>query len=174
MGEQWDMRLDRFEQVERIRGLKHRYLRACDAKDVDGFRSAFVSGTADIDYGPMGVFDNADDLAALFRRVALAQADGGPVVLDMHHGIHGDIAIEGPGRATGRWTLSFRQANLVERTLRTAAIEYDDRYVLEQGEWRIAASRARTLWALVEPLTEEHRIEVGDGAPWRSRGDARS
>lgn len=174
MSEQWETRLERLEQIERIRALKHRYLRACDAKDVDGFRAAFVAGTADIDYGPMGRFDNADDLAALFRRVALAQVDGAPVVLDMHHGIHGDIDVGGPGRATGRWTLSFRQANLVDRTLRTAAIEYDDRYVLEEGEWRIAASHAHTMWALVEPLTEEHRIEIGDGAPWRRRGDARS
>lgn len=173
MGEQWEARLERLEQVERIRALKHRYLRACDAKDVEGFRAAFVSGTADIDYGPMGRYDDADELAALFRRVALAQVDGAPAVLDMHHGVHGDIVIDGPGRATGRWTLSFRQANLVERTLRTAAIEYDDRYVLEEGDWRIAASHARTLWSLVEPLTDEHRIDIGDRALSDDRGDAR-
>lgn len=162
-------RIDRLEQIERISALKYRYLRASDAKDPDAFRAAFVRGAADIDYGPaMGRYDNADDLTAVFRRIALAEVDGRPLVLDMHHGLHGDIAVTAPGRAEGRWTLSFRQADLAGKTLRTATIEYLDGYVVEDGEWRIVKSHARTLWSLVEPLTDRHRIEIGEDAPWRA------
>lgn len=144
-------RLAALEQIEAIKALKHRYFRACDAKDPDTLRSCFID-SADIDYGPLGDFADADHLATVFRRIALHTVDGRPVILDMHHGLHPDIALTGPGRATGRWTLKFRQLNLIERTERLLTGEYDDDYVLQDGVWKMARSHFRQLWSLTRPL----------------------
>ncbi len=56
-----EQRLARLEALEEIRMLKHRYFRACDAKDPEAMRRCFVAHGADIYYGPaLGSFDDAD------------------------------------------------------------------------------------------------------------------
>lgn len=154
-----ERRVAALEAAEAIRALKHRYWRACDAKDPEAFRACFVAEGADVDFGPMGRFDDADGIAEVFRQVALArQADGRPVVLDMHHGMHPDIDVLDATHATGRWTLRFRQLNLVDDTETVAAIEYDDDYVVEEGRWRIRRSHTRTLWSLTRPLPPDAHL----------------
>lgn len=148
-------RLERLEEHERIRDLKHRYLRACDGKDVAGMRACFVDGPADLDYGPLGRFEHADDLVAAFERIALERCADGYRVLDMHHAVHDHIELDGDGRARGHWTLRFRQVDRERRTETLAAIEYEDGYVRSHGQWRVAACRARLLWSLIRPLSEE-------------------
>lgn len=104
----------------------------------------------------MGRFDDAD----VFARVALATSDdGGRLILDMHHGVHPDITLVDETSAVGRWTLRFRQPNLHNRTEKVASIEYDDAYVVEDGEGRISRCAARTLWAVTRPLPDGVRIE---------------
>ena len=150
-----EQRLDALEQIEAVKALKHRYFRACDAKDPETFRACFIAEGADVDYGPLGGFsgpDGVDKLAETFRRIALHTVDGKHVIFDMHHGMHPDIVITGPGMATGRWTLKFRQLNMIERTERLLTGEYDDDYVIEDGQWRMSRSRFRQLWCMVRPL----------------------
>lgn len=153
-------RLTALEQIEAIKALKHRYFRACDAKDPETFRACFINRGADIHYGPLGGFDDADQIAAVFTRIALHKVDGKPVILDMHHGMHPDIAITGPGTATGRWTLKFRQLNMIERTERLLTGEYDDDYVIEDGAWRMARSHFRQLWVITRPLGDDTIVEI--------------
>lgn len=145
-------RLDRLEARERVRELKHRYLRACDVKDVAAFRACFDDGPVDLDYGPMGAFDRADALTELFERFALRRGGDGYRLLDMHHALHASIDIDGPGEARGRWSLRFRQIDRDRWTETVASIEYDDRYVRRDDDWRIRASRARQLWTMTRPL----------------------
>ena len=104
------------DQVAAIERLKYRYWRASDAKDIDAFRDCFVRTGARIDYGPLGTFDDADALTDIFRRVALHKVDGRFAILDMHHGMHPDITLTTETTATGRWSLRFRQVNLLDRT----------------------------------------------------------
>lgn len=153
-------RLAALEQIEAIKALKHRYFRACDAKDPDTFRACFIAEGADVHYGPLGGFEDADQIAAVFTRIALHKRDGKPVILDMHHGMHPDIDITGPGRATGRWTLKFRQLNLIELTERLLTGEYDDDYVIEDGDWKMARSHFRQLWVITRPLIDDTVVEV--------------
>jgi hypothetical protein len=155
----FEERLAALEAIEAIKNLKHRYFRACDAKDPDTFRSCFIADGADIDYGPLGRFDGADHLAAVFRRIALHRVDGRYAIWDMHHGLHPEIALIGPGRASGRWTLKFRQVNLIERTEKLRTGEYDDDYVIEDGGWRMARSHFRQLWAITRPLGPDAVVE---------------
>lgn len=153
--QQLAVRLARLEERERIRELKHRYLRACDAKDATAMRACFVDGPADLDYGPLGSFTRADDLVAVFESIALERVEDGYRVLDMHHTVHDRIDLDGPEEARGTWTLRFRQLDRAQWTETLAAIEYDDRYVRRDGSWRIAACRASLLWSLIRPLPQD-------------------
>ncbi|MEO3786775.1 nuclear transport factor 2 family protein [Actinocorallia sp. B10E7] len=151
-------RVAALEAVEAIKALKHRYLRACDLKDAETLRDCFVAEGASIDYGPAGAFEGADLLTDLYRKVALAKHDGRYVVLDMHHAVHPVIELLGDGRAKGAWTLRFRQVDRVERTEKVSAIEYDDRYEVEDGRWLIRSSHVKVLWQLTRPLPEGFSI----------------
>lgn len=153
-------RLTALETIEAIKALKHRYFRACDTKDPATLRSCFAAG-ARLDYGPLGRFDDADAMAAVFERIALHTVDGKPAVLDMHHGLHPDITVDGE-RARGRWTLKFRQVNLVKQTELVLTGEYDDEYVYvpADGAWKITASRFRPLWTITRPLGDDVIVDV--------------
>lgn len=150
-------RIARLEAVEAIKALKHRYFRACDAKDPKTFRDCFVAAGAAVDYGVLGSFD-ADGMAAVFERIALQKAGGKNVILDMHHGTHSDITVHDAGHASGRWTLKFRQVNLLEKTETVTTGEYDDEYLVEDGRWKIAACRFQQYWSITRPLDDTCRI----------------
>ncbi|MEE2032276.1 nuclear transport factor 2 family protein [Rhodococcus chondri] len=152
-------RLARLEALEDIKMLKHRYFRACDGKDPAAMRACFVAAGADIFYGPaLGGFDGADGLVDVYSRIALQRAGDGYVILDMHHGMHPSIRITGPGTATGAWTLRFRQVDLRARTERVTALDYDDAYVVEDGEWKIAKCHVKTLWSIERALTDDVKV----------------
>ncbi|WP_278265647.1 nuclear transport factor 2 family protein [Nocardia sp. AG03] len=152
-------RIARLEAVAAITTVKHRYFRACDAKDPTGFLACFVAG-APLDYGPLGQHD-AEGMAALFASIALRQVDGGPAVLDMHHGVHPDITVHDDTTASGRWTLKFRQVNLLTGTESVATGEYADEYRRVDGEWKIARSTFTQLWSITRPLGPEDRVKNG-------------
>ncbi|MBF6442298.1 nuclear transport factor 2 family protein [Nocardia farcinica] len=141
-------------RLEAIKRLKYRYWRACDTKDPAGIRACFVRAGADIDFGPLGRFD-ADGLVRVFETIALSRHEGRHRILDMHHGMMPDLTVHGPAQAGGRWTLRFTQLDLLAGTQTLSAIEYDDDYVVEDGEWRMRKSHARTLWSLTQPLSPD-------------------
>ncbi|MGY0499070.1 nuclear transport factor 2 family protein [Nocardia sp. FBN12] len=143
--------LARLAAIESITALKHRYFRACDAKDPVGFRDCFVAVGSALDYGELGAMD-ADGMAAVFASIALQLVDGKHVILDMHHGMHPDITVREDGTASGRWTLRFRQVNLIEGTETVATGEYADEYRVEDGRWKIATCTFHQLWAITRPL----------------------
>lgn len=154
-------RIAALEQIEAIKRLKHRYWRACDGKDPKSFRACFIRSGADIDYGRLGAFDDADPMAAIFEKIALHRVGGQHVILDMHHGLHPDITITGVGTATGRWTLRFRQLNLLENTETVTTGEYDDEYVIEDGEWKMSKCHFVETWSLKRPLSPDAVVTEG-------------
>lgn len=158
-----EQRLARLEAVQQITALKHRYLRACDNKDPDGFRAAFIREGATIDFGPMGSFPDANGIASVYEQVALRKENGAHTILDMHHAVHPDIEITGEDTAQGRWSLRFRQIDLAASTETVAAMEYRDRYVIEDGEWKISHSRSMPLWSLTRALGEV--VALADNMP---------
>lgn len=150
-------RVARLEAVEAIKALKHRYLRACDAKDPKAFRECFIAAGAAVDYGTLGSFD-ADGMAAVFEKIALRKVDGKNVILDMHHGTHPDITVHDAEHASGKWTLKFRQVNLIENTETVMTGEYDDEYVVEDGGWKIAACRFAQYWSITRRVDDSCRV----------------
>lgn len=148
-------RLAALEQISAITELKYRYWRACDAKDPSAMRDCFVAGAARIEYGPVGTFQDADALVAVYRSIALRTLDDGRwAVLDMHHGLHPVIEVLDAAHATGRWTLHFRQVDNANGTERVSSGEYEDEYVIEDGAWKIAATRFLPRWSLSRPLAD--------------------
>ncbi|WP_235737917.1 nuclear transport factor 2 family protein [Nocardioides alcanivorans] len=155
MSSSLEERIAALEAIEAIKNLKHAYLRACDAKRPEEFRECFISKGAVLDYGPrMGRFEDADGIAEVFRAIALGQDDGRYRILDMHHAVHPVITVEGSDRASGQWSLRFRQADRKRSTETVSTIEYDDTYAVEDGSWRIASSTVTTLWTMTRPLPE--------------------
>ncbi|MFY9678921.1 nuclear transport factor 2 family protein [Glutamicibacter protophormiae] len=157
-----EQRLAALEAIEEIKALKHRYWRACDGKDPQGFRDCFIQRGAVIDYGPMGAFDDVEPMAEIFTQVALAKVDGKHVIFDMHHGMHPDITLLSPTTARGRWTLRFRQVNLLEGTEYLKTGEYDDEYVLVDGQWKMSACRFTDTWSMTRALDESAQITEGE------------
>lgn len=152
-------RVARLEAVEQITALKHRYLRASDAKDPVGFRNSFVKEGAVLDYGPrMGRHDGADALVDIYEKMALRRIDGRYVIFDMHHAVHPDIEVHSATEARGRWTLRFRQVDVLADRESVSAIEYDDDYRVEDGQWRIVRSEVTVLWTISTPLPEGYQI----------------
>lgn len=158
-----EQRVARLEAVQQITALKHRYLRACDNKDVDGFRSAFIRRGATIDFGPMGSYSDADGIAEVYEQIALRKHGDAHMILDMHHAVHPDIEVTGDDTAQGRWSLRFRQLDFAASTETISAMEYLDRYVIEDGEWKISYSRSMPLWSLTRPLGEV--VALADNMP---------
>lgn len=149
---------------EAIEQLKYRYWRACDAKDPEGFRSCFVASGGVLDFGPLGRTD-PDTMVGIFRQIALATAaDGGPRILDMHHGFMPSITVEpptdggAPRRATGTWTLQFRQIDRDKGTETVSTGEYSDVYVLEgdgaDERWVMAECLFTPGWSLTRALDD--------------------
>ena len=60
-----------------------------------------------------------------------------------------------------RWTLRFRQVNLLDNTEKLMTGEYDDEYVLEDGEWRMSKCQFTETWAMTRPLPAETVITEG-------------
>ena len=142
----------RLEQIEAIKTLKYRYWRACDAKDPQGFRAAFIAKGATLDYGRLGRFDDVEPMAQIFTQFALQKVDGKHVIFDMHHGLHPDITLTSDTTATGRWTLRFRQVNLIDNIETVSTGEYYDEYVIEDGEWKTSHCAFTETWSVTRPL----------------------
>lgn len=158
--ESLEWRVRRLESVEQIKALKHRYWRACDAKDVEGFRGCFIGSGATVGLGAIGSFDDAADAARTFNEKARSTVDGEFAGYDMHHGLHPDITVTSAATANGRWTLRMRHVNRVQRFEVVLAGEYDDDYVMEDGEWKISRSEFSTLWTLRRPLPADAAVGV--------------
>lgn len=157
-----------------IEQLKYRYWRACDAKDPRGFRECFIASGGVLDFGPLGRTD-PDTMVGIFEQIALATAaDGGPRILDMHHGFMPTITVEPggprgeggvgseangagsagePTRATGTWTLQFRQIDRDKGTETLSTGEYSDVYVVEDGRWVMAECLFTPGWSITRELT---------------------
>ncbi|MCY1281325.1 Bile acid 7-alpha dehydratase [compost metagenome] len=133
-----ERRIARLEALEAIRQLKHRYLNACDLKDVAAIRACFAEDEVLIDYGPLGVFRERDSFVALYQQLA-CQAR----VIDLHHGTNPELELLGDDQAAGRWALYYFNLDGDSGATRQLGGFYEDRYRCVDGQWRIVATTFR-------------------------------
>ncbi|SIP98534.1 nuclear transport factor 2 family protein [Marinobacterium stanieri] len=143
-----EQRIARLEALEAIRQLKHRYLNACDLKEVDSIRDCFAEGEVLIDYGPVGLFTDRDSFVALYQQLACHER-----VKDLHHGSNPEIELLSENEATGRWGLFYFNLDAeTGATLQLGAVYYD-RYRRIEGQWKIIETRVERLQELTSPAT---------------------
>jgi len=135
-----EQRIARLEALEAIRQLKHRYLNACDLKDIEAIRDCFATGPIRIDYEAVGVFEERDPFVALYQSLACH-----PRVRDSHHGANPEIELLSDDTARGRWSLCYFNLDAETGLTRRLGVIYDDEYRRMDGAWKIVATRSRIL-----------------------------
>lgn len=151
---------DQLAIIEAIERLKHRYWTACDSRDGAGFRRCFITSGAKLDYGPLGVADDVEPIAKIFDQATSARHGDTYAIADQHHGFMPEITVISDHEATGTWALQFRQVNTVDRVETTMCGNYDDRYVIEDGEWKMAESRFTVRWSITRPLGDDAVVAI--------------
>jgi hypothetical protein len=114
---------------EELRRLKYRYLRALDLKLWDEFADT-LTPDATADYGDRLSFSGRDEIVSYMSRAV------GPDIITVHHCHHPELEVDGD-RATGRWALDDTVIITEHRTVLRGAAFYEDRYLRENGAWRI-------------------------------------
>lgn len=140
--------------IEAIRQLKARYFRCFDTKDWAGYADVFTDDArmeagddsaiaAAFGFGPATETERVMRALVGGEKISafIAAALGG--ARTVHHGHTAEIEIVGPSEATGVWAM----ADIVERPglLMRGEGHYHDRYRLDAGRWRIAATRLSRL-----------------------------
>ena len=120
--------MDLIAQAE-LRRLKYRYLRALDLKLWDEFADT-LTPDATADYGDRLSFSGRDEIVTYMSRAV------GPGIITVHHCHHPELDVDGD-RATGRWALDDTVIITERRTVLRGAAFYEDRYLREDGAWRI-------------------------------------
>lgn len=144
-------RIARLEALEAIRQLKHRYLNACDLKEVEHIRECFAEGPVEIDYGPLGCFDNRDDFIELYSRLACQ-----PRVIDSHHGANPEIDMLSEDEAQARWALGYFNLDAESGATRQLGVVYQDRYRRIEGQWKIVATQSR----IISEVCGQHQAQA--------------
>lgn len=150
-----EQRLARLEDDRAIRDLKARYLRACDAKDVEAIRDTLLPEGAVIAFDGFPPFAGRDAFVDLYRQMACA-----PGVFDIHHGANGIITFESADRARGQWSLLFHSIVLANRSVTQMGVEYDDLYARQGGRWWIAETRSQRQSCLIHTVGEDGQATV--------------
>lgn len=149
MSEALEQRIARLEAIEAVRELKNRYLACCDAQDPKGMRACFANGTVHIDYGAVGVFNNADDLEAIYTQMACH-----PHMVEMHHGSNPRINVSDANNAKAQWSLSYQLINTEMNSLTQLGGEYEDEYQRTEDGWKIVSTIFKVTSTLVVQLEE--------------------
>ncbi len=133
-----EQRIAALEALESIRQLKHRYLNACDLKEVEAIRDCFAEGEIVIDYGPVGCFQDRDSFVALYQSLACNER-----VIDLHHGANPEIELLAEDEAEARWALYYFNLDADTGATRQLGGVYQDRYRRIDGQWKIVATAFR-------------------------------
>ena len=143
------------ESIELIKQLKARYFRSIDTCDLATLKETFTED-AEV-YFKGGEYEISlkgwPELEAFYREAFT------PTRFGMHHGHHPEITVDGD-QAEGIWYLQDFFINLEDNTTLLGSALYRDRYVRQNGEWRIAYSGYKRLFEQVEQRDERVRITV--------------
>jgi len=139
-------------EIEQIKQLKYRYVRALDTADLASMRDCltedahirFEGGVYTVDY------TGIDDICAFFETSFHSKAASSHQV---HHPI---ITMSDPAHAKGQWSLSDVFYDLNHRAIISGAAEYFDEYIKgDDGQWRIASSGYKRLYEMTQKMADD-------------------
>jgi SnoaL-like domain len=140
------MTADDLVEMEQIKRVKYRYLRAMDTGDFVLLASLFTPDVTARFVG--GSYDVTVEGKAKLLEYLEASANADVVI--NHNCHHPEIDLTGPGTAEGLWYLQDWYYNRAQqRTVRGAAF-YRDRYRKEAGAWKMSHTGYERVFEVVE------------------------
>ena len=144
-----EQRIAKLEAIEAIKSLKFRYFAACDNKRPEQVRSCFADGEVDLRYGRIGDFRSADDMVAVFTRLACVEH-----IVEMHHAQNPCVTVHSPAEASAEWGLYYFMIDTNQQTATQLGGSYDDEYRCINGDWKITKSVFTLSSTLITELSE--------------------
>lgn len=140
------MTLDELIEIEAIKQVKYRYLRAVDTRDWDLLQTTLTEDATSA-YSSGKLSYEGREAITEFLRSSMPAED----MLTSHKVHHPEITFTSPTTADVRWALEdvviIQSAKL---TIRGAAY-YEDKMVKQEGEWRIRHTGYRRLYEEMGP-----------------------
>ena len=133
-------------EIELIKRLKYRYVRCLDQKLWDELETCFVPDASARYGGGLYTFEGRDAIMAFLR-----DSMGSTNMLTSHRVHHPEIDLLGPAEATGTWALEDTVVLTDAQLNVQGAAFYVDRYVKDDGEWRIAHTGYRRTYEELMP-----------------------
>lgn len=127
-------RMKRFEEVEAIKRLKHKYFRCLDQKKWDELSTCFAEDAVSSYHGGRYRFEGRDKIMEFLSRSLTARRVG------MHQGHHPEIELTSDTTATGIWEAEAYLMDLKENTTLHEVTFYQDEYVKADGQWKIKST----------------------------------
>ena len=139
--------------IEKIKQLKARYLRALDTNDWALFGSTLTENCNAVYSDGRLVLDGREAIVGFMDKHM-----SGPKLLSMHHGHTPEIEITGDNTATGIWYLNDVVIDMKSKTQLTGAAIYSDEYVREDDGWKICKTGYSRTFEYYEPIPENRKI----------------
>jgi hypothetical protein len=141
------------EAIELIKQLKSRYFRFLDTGNMQGLRSVFSEDPGIHYRSPSYEYKKQGwgELAAFFEESFSKTKFG------IHTGHHPEITVSGD-TATGIWYLHDKFVSLDSGITFEGSAIYQDRYVKEEGEWKIEFSEYDRLFEEITKRNDDMMI----------------
>lgn len=142
------------EDYELIRRLKYRYCRCIDTANLAELKDLFTEDASVCYVGGSYRFEAQgrdtilQALGYAFHQEAIA----------FHHVNHPEIDLVSPNEATGVWYLRDWFCDLRRKIVTDGSALYRDRYVRQDGQWRIRHASYERIFEIVTPFTEPPNI----------------
>lgn len=138
-------------EIEAIKQVKYRYLRAVDTRDWDLLATTLTEdATSAYSSGKLS-YDGRDAIIA-FLRESMPERD----MLTSHKVHHPEIELTGPDTADARWGLEDVVIMVSAGLNLRGAAYYEDKMVKVDGQWRIAHTGYRRLYEEMAPRKDEN------------------
>ncbi len=141
---------DDLVEIEAIKQVKYRYLRAVDTRDWD-LLATTLTDDATSAYSSGKLSYQGRDAIIEFLRTSMPEKE----MLTSHKVHHPEIELTGPDTATARWGLEDVVIILSAGMNLRGAAYYEDQMVKVDGQWRIAHTGYRRLYEEMSPRKDE-------------------
>jgi bile-acid 7alpha-dehydratase len=129
-----EARMKRFEDVEAIKRLKHKYFRCLDQKRWEELGECFTEDAVSSYHGGRYKFVGRDKILEFLSKSLTSRRIG------MHQGHHPEIDLTSDATATGIWEAEAYLIDLKENTSLHEVTFYQDEYVKVNGQWKIKST----------------------------------